>query len=221
MMIASARMSMVASPTVPCSPGMYLQVYKTIANPHNLCFQLYLGDFFKDYELAQSMAEKATGLISWINNHRKVWVIMDKLHQDCLNKVLILAYLMANLTCWTTHCTAFIHLLAMKPALHLAVIQSWAAIVFAEVGAATGTKERELAADTDYWCEIIDNGMFWEGLEHVVSDLELICYTTNIDQKDSTHADTILLSLVGKFLHFAKHPIKEVAMGISKHIKKR
>lgn len=150
---------------------------------------------------------------------------MDKSHatisQDRLNRVLILAYLIANLTRWTTHCTAFIRLLAVKPAVRLAVMQSRAAIIAAEVGAATGAKERELAADAEHWCEVIDDSMFWEGLEHVVGDLEPICYATNIGQKDSTRADTILLSLVGVFLHFAEHPIKVVAMAMSKRIEKR
>lgn len=150
---------------------------------------------------------------------------MDKsqatISQDRLNRVLILAYLIANLTRWTTHCTAFIRLLAVKPAVRLAVMQSRAAIIAAEVGAATGAKERELAADAEHWCEVIDDSMFWEGLEHVVGDLEPICYATNIGQKDSTRANTILLSLVGVFLHFAEHPIKVVAMAMSKRIEKR
>jgi hypothetical protein len=68
----------------------------------------------------------------------------------------------------------------MKTALRLAVRHSRAAIIAAEVGAATGVKERELAADAEYWCEVIDDSMFWEGLDHVVGDLELICCATNI-----------------------------------------
>ena len=63
--------------------------------------------------------------------------------------------------------------------------------------------------------------MFWEGLEHVVGDLELICYATNIGQRDSTCADTILLGLVGIFLHFSEHPIKTVATVMSKCIEKQ
>ena len=75
---------------------------------------------------------------------------------DCLHRVLVLAYLITNLTCWTTHCMAFIRLLAVKAALWLAVMQSQAAIIAAEVGAATGAKGRELVADAEYWCEVID-----------------------------------------------------------------
>ena len=68
------------------------------------------------------------------------------------------------------------------------------------------------------WCEVIDDSMFWEGLEHVVGDLKPICYATNIGQRDSTCADTILLGLVGISLHFSKHPIKTVATVMSKCI---
>src|SRR5882762_6356381 len=123
--------------------------------------------------------------------------------------------------CWTTHCTTFIWLLAMKTAHCLAVMQSQAAIIAAEVATATGAKERELAADVEYWCEVIDDSMFWEGVEHVVGDLKPICYATNIGQRDLTCADAMLLSLVGIFLHFSKHPIKAVAMAMSKCIEKR
>jgi hypothetical protein len=53
----------------------------------------------------------------------------------------------------------------------------------------------------------------------VVGNLEPICYATNIGQKDST-SDTMLLSLVGIFLHFSEHPIKAVVTAMSKCIKK-
>jgi hypothetical protein len=39
-------------------------------------------------------------------------------------------------------------------------MQSWAAIIAAEVGTATCAKEMELAADVEYWCEVIDDSMF-------------------------------------------------------------
>ena len=81
---------------------------------------------------------------------------------------------------------AFIHLLAVKSALHLAVMQSWAAIIAAEVGTATGAKERELAVNVEHWCEVINDSMFWDCLKHVVGNLKLICYATNFGQKDST-----------------------------------
>src|ERR1700683_4771417 len=150
---------------------------------------------------------------------------MDKaqvtISMDRIQKKVILAYLVANMTCWTTHCTAFIWLLALKAALRLAVMQNWAAIIVAQVCAATGAKARELTTDVEYWCDVVDDSMFWESLEHVVGDLQLICFATNIGQKDSTRPNTVLLSLTGIFLHFWEHPIKDVAMAMSKHTEKQ
>jgi hypothetical protein len=184
-----------------------------------------VGYYFKEYEVAQEVSEKATGLIGWINNHDKVRVLMDKaqatISMDRIQKEVILAYLIANMTRWTTHCTAFIRLLALKAALRLAVMQNRAAIVAAQVCAATGAKARELTADAEYWCDVVDDSMFWESLEHVVGDLEPICFATNINQKDSTRPDTVLLSLTGIFLHFREHPIKDVATAMSKRTEKR
>ena len=75
-------------------------------------FQLTLGDYFKEYPMAQEIAEQATDLIGWINNHGKVRKIFDdaqkQVSKDRINRELVLAYLVANLTRWTTHCTAFI-----------------------------------------------------------------------------------------------------------------
>lgn len=175
--------------------------------------------------MAQGVSETATGLIGWINNHGKVRVLMDKsqetISMDRLQRVVVLAYLVANMTRWTTHCTAFIRLLALKAALRLAVMQNRAAIIAAQVCAATGAKARELTADAEHWCDVVDDPMFWESLEHVVGDLEPICFATNIGQKDSTRPDTVLLSLVGIFLHFWEHPINNVATAMNKRTKKR
>ena len=115
----------------------------------------------------------------------------------------------------------FIQLLMVQDEITLAVMQKQNAIIAAEVGAATGTKARELTVNAEHWCSVAKDRMFWEGLELIVGDLELICYAINIGQKDSTWADTILLSLVGNFLHFDEHPIKEVVKALSKQIEKR
>ena len=75
-------------------------------------FQLTLGDYFKEYPMTQEITEQAIDLIGWINNHGMVWKIFDDAHKqvskDQINRELILTYLIANLTQWTTHCTAFI-----------------------------------------------------------------------------------------------------------------
>jgi len=75
---------------------------------------------------------------------------------------------------------------------------------------------RHLIEDAENHCDLIANHTFWEGLVHVISDIESICYGTNINQKDSTCADQVLLMLVGMYLHFSSHPIPEVANGMMK-----
>ena len=65
-------------------------------------FQLTLRDYFKEYPMAQEIAEQATDLIGWINNHGKVWKIFDdtqkQVSKDRINKELVLTYLVVNLT---------------------------------------------------------------------------------------------------------------------------
>jgi hypothetical protein len=68
---------------------------------------------------------------------------------------------------------------------------------------------------------LIADASFWSALEDVVGDIEPICYGMNINQKDSTRADEVLLTLAGIFLHFDAHPVPEVANGMKKRIKKR
>lgn len=107
---------------------------------NTLQFQLILGDYFKVYPYGAQIAERATALIGWINNHGKVWKIFDKaqheISTDRCGKIIVLAYLMANLTRWTTHCVAFLRLYYVKMALVMAVMCHQGAIVTAQVGAA-------------------------------------------------------------------------------------
>src|ERR1700720_4611915 len=93
-------------------------------------------------------------------------------------------------------------------------------LIKAQVRAAMYTEKARLTKDAKKHCDLIADPTFWNGLEHVVGDIEPICYGTNINQKDSTQADQVLLSLVGMFLHFADHPIKEVKIGMTKHLEK-
>ncbi|KAJ6597884.1 ribonuclease H-like domain-containing protein, partial [Mycena sp. CBHHK59/15] len=126
-------------------------------------FQLILGDYFKVNDMAAVIAEDATALIAWINNHGK-----------------------------------------------LAVLQSRSAIIAAEVGAATSTEGEHLKADAEQFCALIGDTTFWNGLETVLRDLEPICLGTNINQKDSTRLDQVLLTIAGIFLRFADHLEPEV-----------
>ncbi|KAJ6621947.1 hypothetical protein B0H10DRAFT_1944981 [Mycena sp. CBHHK59/15] len=145
-------------------------------------FQLILGDYFKVNDMAAVIAEDATAIISWINNHGKVRKIFDEAQKtislDRLGKIIILAYLVANITRWTTHFIAFCRLFLLRAALQLAVLQNRSAIIAAEVGTATST----------------------EG--------------TNINQKDSTRLDQVLLTIAGIFLRFDDHPEPEVKKAI-------
>jgi hypothetical protein len=77
-----------------------------------------------------------------------------------------------------------------------------------------------LTEDAEKYCNLITDSAFWSGLEHVEGDIKPISYGKNINQKDSTRAD-LLLTLTRMFLHFKDQPIKEVKIGMSKHLEKR
>jgi hypothetical protein len=133
----------------------------------------------------------------------------------------ILAYLVANMTRWTTHCIAFKRLLRVQDALKLEVMRHRSGLIKAQVGAATSSEKQCLTDDAEKHCNMIEDAGFWQGLEHVVGDIEPICYGTNINQKDSTRADQVLLTIVGMYLHFHAHPIDDVAAGMTKRLEKR
>jgi hypothetical protein len=82
-------------------------------------------------------------------------------------------------------------------------------------------EQLRLMEDAEIHCGIIADHTFWEGLEHIVADIEAICYGTNINQKDSTCADQVFLTLVGMYLHFSLHPIPEVTTRMIKRLEKR
>ena len=171
------------------------------------------------------IAESATNLIGWINNHGKVRKMFDaaqsQISLDHMGQSVVLAYLSANLTQWTTHCIAFIRLLRVRDALQLEVIQHRSGIIKGQVGAATSSEKQRLTQDVEAHCNLIADHSFWDSLEHVVGDIKPICYRTNINQKDSTRADQVLLTLAGMYIHFSDHPISDVANGMTKHLEKR
>lgn len=120
-----------------------------------------------------------------------------------------------------THCIAFIRFLRVRDALKLEVMQHRSGLIKAQVGVATSTKKLCLTEDADKHCDLIEDHSFWEGLKHVVGDIEPICYGTNINQKDSTRLNQVLLTLVDMYLHFNSHPIPKVATGMKKHLEKQ
>jgi hypothetical protein len=188
-------------------------------------FQLILGDYFKVHTFAATTAGMATDLIGWINNHGKVRKIFDaaqdKISRDRLGHTLVLAYLVATLTRWTTHCIAFMRLFRIQDSLRLAVMQKRGAIIAAQVGAAKGGDKIVFMEEANYFCDLITQTSFWDSLESLIEDIKPICYGTNINQKDSTRADQVLLSLVGMFLRMVEHPEPEVAKGMTVRLEKR
>ncbi|KAJ6618053.1 hypothetical protein B0H10DRAFT_1947851 [Mycena sp. CBHHK59/15] len=90
----------------------------------------------------------------------------------------------------------------------------------ATVGAAASTEVARLKEDAERFCALIRDQAFWEGLETVLGDLEPICLGTNINQKDSTRLDQVLLTIAGVYLCFAEHPEEEVRVSMLKHLEK-
>jgi hypothetical protein len=133
----------------------------------------------------------------------------------------VLAYLVACITRWTTHFVAFARLLALRAALTAAVDYQRNGIIGAEVGAATSTEKERLTADATLHCNLIKEDVFWAGLEQVAGDIEAICYATNLAQKDSTRADQVLLALAGIYLRFSEHPELEIKHDLLPRIEKR
>lgn len=109
----------------------------------------------------------------------------------------------------------------LRQALQLAVLQNRTAIIEAEVGAATSAERERLREDAERMCARIEDTAFWHGLETVLGDLEPICLGTNINQKDSTRLDQVLLTIAGIFLRFADHPEDEVRTAMLVRLEKR
>ncbi|KAJ6569960.1 hypothetical protein B0H10DRAFT_2238044 [Mycena sp. CBHHK59/15] len=129
-------------------------------------FQLILGDYFKVNDYAAEIAEEATCLIAWINNHGKVRKLFDASQRVIsmdrnAGRIIILAYLVANLTRWTTHFIAFMRLFILREALQLTVLQNRTAIIAAEIGAATSTEGERLKDDAEKMCALIQDTSFY------------------------------------------------------------
>lgn len=94
---------------------------------------MILGDYFREYPFASEIAESAMSLIGWLNNHRKVCKMFNnaqaQISLDHTGHSVVLAYLIANMTRWMTHCIAFIQLLHIQDALKLEVMQHRGGII--------------------------------------------------------------------------------------------
>jgi hypothetical protein len=183
-----------------------------------------LGDYFKVNLIAADTAADATDLIGWLNSHGKVRVIFNNAQQTISRRagtVKTLAYLVANLTRWTTHYIAFHRLHLLKDPLRYAVLGDRQAIIDAQVGAAQNREKEKLEASANRYCDLINDSLFWSRLETVLEDIEPITYGTNINQSDSTWPDQVLLTIAGIYLHFVTHPEADTAKHMCSRIEKR
>ncbi|KAJ7222722.1 ribonuclease H-like domain-containing protein [Mycena rebaudengoi] len=158
----------------------------------------------------------------WAHQVRKIFDgVQGTISMDRTGVILILAYLVANMTWWMTHCIAFMHLFCLEESLVLGVMQSRGALIAAQVGRATGAEKDAFITEANTFCDLIMDRTFWSSLESLIEDIEPICYGTNINQKDSTRADQVLLSLAGMFLRMLDHPEPDIAAGMTKRLEKR
>jgi hypothetical protein len=162
----------------------------------------------------------ATVLIGWILSHDRVRKIFDA--AQYAKNFVVLVYLVANLTRWTTHYLAFRRMLLLKAPLRHAAYLQREEIIAAQVGAEKNAKAKaKMTAMANEQCDVIESNNFWTGLETLVDDIEPICYATNINQADRTRADQVLLSFAGIFRHFQAHKNKVVSKGMCARIEKR
>ena len=185
-------------------------------------FQLILGEYLLVNLEAAETAEQATNLIGWILNHGQVRSIYNESQAEhSVPPGKILAFLMANMTRWTTHLIMFIWLHDLKDSMRQAVITQRQDIINAQVGAEKNCQKRQkLKDDANKHCDLIDDGAFWHNLKGVVDDLEPICFGLNMNQRDAMHPYQALLSFAGIFLYFQKHPKPAMATGMMKRIEK-
>ncbi|KAJ7202919.1 ribonuclease H-like domain-containing protein [Mycena pura] len=164
--------------------------------------QLILGDYLKENKEAAKLMGELIDFVNWLNSHDKVRAIFDTRQQVTVGK--ILAYLLPNLTRWTTHLVAAIRFDFLKIPIRAAILNDRDAIVKAQIGAETNPRKRQaLEDDAVHYCDLVESNTWWDKLRNtVIPDLEHICYLTNIAQSDHVRPDQFLLALGGLFLHF-------------------
>jgi hypothetical protein len=134
----------------------------------------------------------------------------------------VLAYIVANLTRWTTHVISFHRLEEVKQPLRVAALSRRDDIIAAQVGAERRSREaKALQSAAEKQLDVIDNNQFWQRLSMLVEDLEPICYATNICQSNHARPDVVLLAFVGMYLHFADHTNRQLSSEMSKRLERR
>ncbi|KAK6991514.1 DUF659 domain-containing protein [Favolaschia claudopus] len=179
------------------------------ARPYLLTFaccahqgQLILGDYLRENEDAATLIGELIDFVNWLNNHDKVRAIFDTQQQELSGK--ILAYILPNLTRWTTHLIAAIRFSLLKAPIRAAVLNHRDAIVKAQVGAETNARKKmALQDDAIHHCTVVESHAWWDRLQQtIIPDFEHICYLTNIAQSDHVRPDQFFLALAGLFLRF-------------------
>ncbi|KAF8151389.1 hypothetical protein B0H34DRAFT_665164 [Crassisporium funariophilum] len=170
-------------------------------------FQLILGRYSLVNLEAAETAEQETDLNGWILNHGQVPSIFNKSQEETSAPPRkVLAFLVAKMTRWTAHLTAFACLCDLKTALQRAVISQRHNIIDAQVGAEKNRQKRQKFEDkAAVHCDLIDTGIVWRNFVLVVNDHEPIFYGLNMNQTNAMHPDQVLLSFAGIFLYFQKH----------------
>ncbi|KAJ7166407.1 ribonuclease H-like domain-containing protein [Mycena crocata] len=182
--------------------------------------QLVLVDYFKENPEAAETAEQTVECLGWIVSHEHVRDIFDKTQVE--KNGAAIAYLIANITRWTTHSLSFNRLIRLQSPMRTAVISKRAEIIAAQVGAEKNKKNvKKITNMANKFCDLLDDPNYWQRLKTVAADIEPICYITNINQGDSTRADQVLLGLAGVYLHFKRHPDRRLAAAMMKRIEKR
>jgi hypothetical protein len=150
-------------------------------------------------EEAAGTAEEATDLIGWILNHGKVRSIFNEAQAETsIPPGKVLAFLVANMTRWTTHFIAFDRLFNLKDPLRRGVISRREDIISAQVGTEKNRqKKQKLEDEAIDHCDLIDGGGFWRRLKAIVDDLEPICLGINMNQTDALRPDQALLMFAG------------------------
>ncbi|CAK5275388.1 unnamed protein product [Mycena citricolor] len=183
--------------------------------------QLILADYFKENRDGSQTSEETADMLGWIRSHEKVRDIFDEVQVEKKGGE-PLAYLVANLTRWTTHTISFHRTLSLKEPLRHAAILRCADILQAQLGAEKNKKKiAAVEKEVNRFCELLDDPGYWKRLERVSEDIEPVCYITNINQADNTRADQVLLGLAGVYLHFSRHPDPIVRAGMLARLEKR
>ncbi|KAJ7255617.1 hypothetical protein C8J57DRAFT_1236060 [Mycena rebaudengoi] len=126
---------------------------------HSTKRQLILGDYLALNEEASAVAEQATDLIHWILSHDRVRKSFDDAQHE--NNFVVLVYLLANITWWTTHYVAFRRLLDLKAPLRHAAYLRREEIIEAQLGCEQNRKAvKKITETANAQCDLLENNNF-------------------------------------------------------------